>query len=460
MNKVKDLFVGWYDYPKEEFEDILKNGVISFDTNVLLNLYRYSTAATNETLDRFEKIKDRLIFSYYVAYEFTKNRKKTECDSINKYNKFIESIEKKYDDIINEISQIANNKLPNKTKIVATVTKEKNKNIKLINNEVEKKKKIIDEGLEDKICSFLDNRILDNYSPEEFEEIKKEGIRRIKEQIPPGYKDSEKKENGDYHIFKQLIDYSKKENKNIVFVTDDVKEDMFQEYNGIKTPRPELLQEFFECTGHKIIIMTPEQFLKNKIIFKDKISDDIIDEIKSVSFINSNYNLKTQYRTQKLLYRAFKYETYEDIETNIDTIVSSLKTLVRIYEGNGDVDEALDIQNILWFLKQGDINSFISSSSKFRNEINNKKDYYLTRIKYYYNNLNAKSNYIDILDAFGTFVNYIDCFMDDKIENNDAILKLRKLRNSLNHGLISVDYVVNEFNLLYEKLFDYSIVSL
>ena len=36
--KLSDLFVGWYEYTDDEYNDMLKNSLISFDTNVLLNM--------------------------------------------------------------------------------------------------------------------------------------------------------------------------------------------------------------------------------------------------------------------------------------------------------------------------------------------------------------------------------------------------------------------------------------
>ena len=40
--KIEELFVGWYDYDVDEYSSIINNSKISLDTNVLLNIYRYS----------------------------------------------------------------------------------------------------------------------------------------------------------------------------------------------------------------------------------------------------------------------------------------------------------------------------------------------------------------------------------------------------------------------------------
>ena len=55
--KLSDLFVGWYEYSDDEYKNILQNALISFDTNVLLNMYRYSKKASNETFDALKTVK-------------------------------------------------------------------------------------------------------------------------------------------------------------------------------------------------------------------------------------------------------------------------------------------------------------------------------------------------------------------------------------------------------------------
>ena len=85
--RLSDLFVGWYEYPNDEYNDILKNALISFDTNVLLNMYKYSKKASSETFDALKTIKDRILISYYVIREFTNNRKKVRIDNIREYER-------------------------------------------------------------------------------------------------------------------------------------------------------------------------------------------------------------------------------------------------------------------------------------------------------------------------------------------------------------------------------------
>lgn len=448
--KIEELFVGWYDYDVDEYSSIINNSKISLDTNVLLNIYRYSKETSDKTLYLLNKIKDRLIFSYYVAFEFTKNRKKVESASIEEYKKYQSKIESKYEEIINELKNISNNKLAKKDKLIESIIKNKEKVLQNFDISIDKKMEVFKSGLEEEICQLFDGKIIDKYSDIEFESIKAEGIRRQKNQIPPGYKDEEKGENGDYYIFKQLIDYSKNNDIDIIFVTDDVKEDMFQTIRGIKSPRPELLNEFNKETNHKLIIMTVQEFLNNKIIFDENISEKVLDEIKIISNENRYISIKMQMRIRKFLYRAFKYETEDEIEENSNDISKALRTIIRITEGSNDEQSFNDYENLYLLISENNYSQFINDSVKYRNKIMNIKSKEKEIINNYNKIININSSKEEFINYIDVLINYINIFMD--VNYKDDLLKLRDLKRSICNDFISNERVIKEFDNIYLKL--------
>lgn len=448
--KIEELFVGWYDYDVDEYSSIINNSKISLDTNVLLNIYRYSKETSDKTLYLLNKIKDRLIFSYYVAFEFTKNRKKVESASIEEYKKYQSKIESKYEEIINELKNISNNKLAKKDKLIESIIKNKEKVLQNFDISIDKKMEVFKSGLEEEICQLFEGKIIDKYSNIEFESIKAEGIRRQKNQIPPGYKDEEKGENGDYYIFKQLIDYSKNNDIDIIFVTDDVKEDMFQIIRGIKSPRPELLNEFNKETKHKLIIMTVQEFLNNKIIFDENISEKVLDEIKIISNENRYISVKMQMRIRKFLYRAFKYETEYEIEENSNDISKALRTIIRITEGSNDEQSFNDYENLYLLISENNYSQFINDSVKYRNKIMNIKSKEKEIINNYNKIININSSKEEFINYIDILINYIDIFMD--VNYKDDLLKLRDLKRSICNDFISNERVIKEFDNIYLKL--------
>ena len=63
-NAIKE-FIEPSDY---ERHNLWENAIFVFDTNVLLNLYRYSAKTRNSLLDAFESFKDRIWIPYQVLF--------------------------------------------------------------------------------------------------------------------------------------------------------------------------------------------------------------------------------------------------------------------------------------------------------------------------------------------------------------------------------------------------------
>ena len=63
---MKDLFPGYYRPSEDEFSDLWKNCVFILDTNVLLNLYRYSEKYRNDFIKVLHKIETRLWILHQV----------------------------------------------------------------------------------------------------------------------------------------------------------------------------------------------------------------------------------------------------------------------------------------------------------------------------------------------------------------------------------------------------------
>jgi hypothetical protein len=86
-------------------------------------------------------------------------------------------------------------------------------------------------------------------------------------------------------IWKELITLTKKEKKEIIFITDDRKEDWWTIENG-KTirPREELIKEFYDLTGIRILIYNADNFLhfakERKLV--TSIKEKSITEVKEV----------------------------------------------------------------------------------------------------------------------------------------------------------------------------------
>lgn len=449
---INELFVGWYDYSKEEYESILLNGLISLDTNVLLNLYRYSKETSTETLTLFSSIGDRIVFSYYVAEEFTRNRKKVEADSILEYSKYISDIDNRYKDLMSEINSIPDKRLSEKKKLITSINKNKEKIITSITTEKNKKEKMFSEGLESKICELMNHRILNKYSDKDFKKIRDEGLRRIKEQIPPGYKDSQKSENGDYHIFKSLIDYCKEKKKDLIFVTDDTKDDIFTNLHGKRFPRSELLNEFYNETGQKLLIFTVQEFLKNRIIFKEKVSEDILSEISFTSIENLKYSPRTNSRIKRYLYNILKNNSIDDVINNYEEIQKSFRTIVRICEGINDEDSAKKFNSLIRILNDGDYELYLTELLSINEIVLQEKENEVKRISSYYEKY-KETNIKEIgIELGNLMITYINEYMNENYKAKTMAIKLRELLKGVKSDYVSDEILSSEIDNTYNYI--------
>lgn len=89
---MKDTFLGYSRKTENEIKKIWLNGIIVFDTNVLLNLYRYSKATRETFVDLIKKFKDKIWLPHQAALEYNKNRYEVISDQEKAYKEFIQKV--------------------------------------------------------------------------------------------------------------------------------------------------------------------------------------------------------------------------------------------------------------------------------------------------------------------------------------------------------------------------------
>ncbi len=301
---MKKEFIGYYNPTEKEINDAWNKGTFAFDTNTLLNLYRYTDLTREDFLTALKTIKDKLYLPHQAALEFHSNRvgviEGIGYSYSNLYKVFENNYEKNLEPQINQFKK-------HPSIVIESINKLHSEFLKKISAELEKQKKTHpdfktkDEVLE-QLTDLFENATGKEFSKEELRKIFIEGKDRYAESIPPGFKDLDnKRKKGDRHVYgdliiwKELINYSKKEKKPLIFVTDDRKEDWWTIENG-KTirPREELIKEFFDLTGIRILIYNAENFLQfakeKKLV--PQLKDKTIKEVKEVRISDEkNYTL-------------------------------------------------------------------------------------------------------------------------------------------------------------------------
>ncbi len=292
---MRNTFPEYNQLTQAQIQHLWENAIFILDTNVILNLYRYSDESSKEFIDTIEKLKDRIWIPFQVGLEFNKNR----LSVISDQKKLYEEFEKKINEIISEVEN------KNRNPFLSQDLFQKLVSIKSdIKVEVDSKIGFYDRSLNvddllNSINTIFEGKVGENFKQEELKQLFSEGENRYKEQIPPGYWDSKKPENkkfGDLVIWKQIIKKAKDDKKDIIFIIDDRKDDWWLEHQG-KTisARPELLREFRSETSKECHFYKPFQFLEysNKYL-GNKVDKDVILEVKNhipESVSTSNYIL-------------------------------------------------------------------------------------------------------------------------------------------------------------------------
>lgn len=71
---MKDIFKEYIVKTEEQKRAIWDNAVIVFDTNILLNLYRYTVGTRDELLSAMQTHQEKLWLPYQVGFEYFNKR--------------------------------------------------------------------------------------------------------------------------------------------------------------------------------------------------------------------------------------------------------------------------------------------------------------------------------------------------------------------------------------------------
>ncbi|MGF7240682.1 hypothetical protein ABIC11_001095 [Pseudomonas oryzihabitans] len=310
---MKNIFPGHFRPSEEEYATIWAEALIVPDTNVLLNMYRYSEKTSDEFISVLEGYSLSLWIPYRVAEEFFSRRTSVISGQVKRLNEIRDRAKLLHSDL-NPGSQhplvdsdLAGRYSEIKDEIIAQLDRNATKQRALIH---------ADSVLSRLAELFSDEKIGPAYEKNRLDEILKDGAVRYAEKIPPGYKDSgkaqssgqsnkqdKKSENaagaegfsvsfvekcrpfGDLIIWMQLIDKAGDIKRPVIFITDDAKEDWWEKSSGLTVgPRPELVKEFLDKAGQKIVLYSPEQFLTiaNKLR-NQNVTAAAISEVKELS---------------------------------------------------------------------------------------------------------------------------------------------------------------------------------
>lgn len=280
---MRNTFRGYFRPSEAQMSELWAEAIIVLDANVLLSLYEYSERTRTELLKLLATLRDRVFLPHQVGEEFHRNR----LQRISQASKTLERLA----DTVTELTSRTSKYLEPVPKpvdralatLAAFVEKRRSEHTAVTGVESPH-----DDSIREELAQIFDGRTGSRPTPGEMEELLTEGRRRIEARVPPGYADATKDGDrpcGDYIMWSQVIQRAKSEDKPVILVTEERKEDWWLRHNG-KTagPRPELIDEFFEATQRQVWLYRTESFLQIAAVrLETAISPEAVSEVRTVA---------------------------------------------------------------------------------------------------------------------------------------------------------------------------------
>ena len=140
---------------------------------------------------------------------------------------------------------------------------------------------------------ILAGRVTSPLPPEEWAECVAEANRRIEAEEPPGYMDADKQDGdlpeggaGDYLVWYEATRYAKEQDRDLLIVTRDQKEDWWwRQQADFIGPRPELTLEYHQLTGRRLFLMRPADLLARASVLNVEVDQASSADAERVALI-------------------------------------------------------------------------------------------------------------------------------------------------------------------------------
>ena len=283
-----EFFVGEPDRQQKLWADC----IFVLDTNVLLDLYRFSDSAREALFKVMESLGERLWIPYQVAAEYFENRLGVIEAQSDAYAKSISGL------------KVAKDKFNSGSRhpfVSDEVFNQYVASYDLMIKELENRQKtylslVSDDSIKVRIGDLLNGRVGQPYSEQQLNEVSVEGEQRYLENIPPGFEDGGKmpeatttklklKKFGDLILWKQIIDKAVSLDKPVVLVTGEKKDDWWlKSSKGLVSALPALTKEFMAAVKQDFYLYATDRFLlKANDYLKQSTSAVVVEEVRAIN---------------------------------------------------------------------------------------------------------------------------------------------------------------------------------
>lgn len=292
-------FVGYKVASPAEIDTALREAVVAVDANVLLDLYRFRPQTSQDLIKTLRSLGDRLVVPHQALREFWRRRHRSQ-DSPG-------AATKAATDALDKSSRSLRDALDRWARAVGVDDDELSGLIARVDGFMDEFKGELQGVSQDpsaeqggdpileQLEEILAGRVTPALAPEDWDECVAEASRRIEAQKPPGYLDSEKQDGrlpeggaGDYLLWYEATHYAKGQDRDLLIVTRDQKEDWWWRQNSdFIGPHPELTLEYHQLTGRRLFLMRPAALLAHASVLDVEVDQASSDDAGRVALIES-----------------------------------------------------------------------------------------------------------------------------------------------------------------------------
>lgn len=293
--------LAWIESPSSsvdgEHRAFFTDALIVLDTNVLLDLYRYTSEARNLVLAALHLVQPRLWLPYRVGSEFIRGRRAVVADRTEKLQRAKAQLERPLreawknvqealDEVkglldrfaADEVGQAELDELINEDgfkQLIGSWRNKLNERIDELKNSQDIKLKDVVSGSDPilpEVAALYEGRFAAAPDPTEVRRHIEHALSyRYPNKIPPGYLDADKstpiQAAGDYLIWEEMISYVQAQSAygKVLFVSGDTKPDWYEPARSPREPPrpwPSLIDEFRARAGAELLIMETRAFFE------------------------------------------------------------------------------------------------------------------------------------------------------------------------------------------------------
>lgn len=276
----------YYQVAGADFTRIWHEGIFVFDANVLLDLFRYSSIASDSLLSTLEKLNQRIWLPYQATLEYLKHSPYVIIEQVRSYTETSKEIKTYINKLLDTFKNERRHPFLDESLYIRLESVFHEVITDLGKKSEELSSLLKTNPIKERLADLFDGKVGEGFSPDELNKIYKEGELRYKEKIPPGYIDAKSKQGnaiyGDLIIWKEMLKKTSGVDAALIFVTNDTKEDWFLRVDEKAIgPRPELIAEIRKVKDILFHIYPTRRFLEHaKEHIAATVTKEVIQEVQ------------------------------------------------------------------------------------------------------------------------------------------------------------------------------------